>query len=264
MVTVKRPVCRRLPGRLMVVLVLALAVPHAGACGEGRTAERPCLPERLEYTAFGDYIGSLYEDINLAGTVDYEVFELAMIGYFNLLAYDLLERESIITIIDYTLPSTEERLAVIDLKARKLLHKSLVSHGRNSGWRYAEDFSNEPGSLQSSLGFYVTEDEYVGVHGKSLKLSGLDTLYNDNAERRYIVVHGAWYCSEEFIEEYGGLGRSWGCPVLPFEVSAEIIDIVKNGTCLFIYSDDDEYLQNSIYLEMDRAVEEFARRTRVR
>ncbi|MGD9140242.1 MAG: murein L,D-transpeptidase catalytic domain family protein [bacterium] len=249
---------------LLLMLLIALPGPGAYVSAEASAAARSCVPELPEYEEFSDYMSSLYEDIDLAGTVDYEVFELAMIGYFNLLADDLLKREYIITIIDYTLPSTEERLAVIDLDARELLHKSLVAHGRNTGENYAEDFSNEPGSLQSSLGFYVTEDDYVGAHGKSLKLSGVDTLYNDNAERRYIVVHGAWYCSEEFIEKYGRLGRSWGCPVLPIEMSKEIIDLVKDGTCMFMYSDDDEYLENSIYLEIDGAVEEFGKRHRAR
>ncbi|MCK4603916.1 MAG: murein L,D-transpeptidase catalytic domain family protein, partial [Deltaproteobacteria bacterium] len=179
------------------------------------------------------------------------------IGYYNMLADSLLERESIITIIDYTRPSTEERLVVVDLDAGELLYRSLVAHGRNTGENYAEDFSNTPGSLQSSLGFYVTGVDYYGVHGKALKLDGVDTSYNDNAMDRYIVVHGACYCSKDFIEKHGRLGRSWGCPVLPLEISAEIIQVLKDGTCMFIYSDDDEYLENSIYLEINGAVEEF-------
>lgn len=248
----------------MLTGVLVLTFLSTPVLGDTVPARRSCLPERPEYLKFRDYLDSLYEDLGLAGGVDYAVFELAMIGYFNLLANDLLARESIITIIDYTLPSTEERLLVIDLDSGELLHKSLVAHGRNTGENYAEDFSNNPGSLKSSLGFYVTADDYVGIHGKSLKLSGVDTLYNDKAMSRYIVVHGAWYCSEEFIKKHGRLGRSWGCPVLPLEVSNEIIDLVKNGTCMFVYSDDDEYLENSIYLEIDGAVGEFRRRDRKR
>ena len=120
-----------------------------------------------------------------------------------------------------------------------------------------------PGSLQSSLGFYVTGDDYYGMHGKSLELNGVDSLYNEKAGLRNIVVHGAWYCSDEFIERHGRLGRSWGCPALPLEVSEEIIDAICDGTCMFVYADDDEYLENSIYLEIDGAAEEFeARRNR--
>jgi hypothetical protein len=246
---------------LLLSALLSAAVVTTAVPGELQQGQRSCLPERPEYLEFRNYLDVLYDDVGLEEVIDYAVFELGMIGYFNLLAEDLLPRDSIITIIDYTLPSTEERLVVIDLEERELLHESLVAHGRNTGENYAEEFSNTPGSLQSSLGFYVTEDDYVGVHGKSLKLSGVDTLYNDNAMSRYIVVHGAWYCSEEFAEKHGRLGRSWGCPVLPVGLSNEIIDLVKDGTCMFVYFDHDEYLEDSIYLEIDGAVKEFRKRT---
>jgi len=242
---------------IAVFALLALTAVGVPASGETSRSVRSCLPEHSEYIEFRDYLDSLYSEAGLEGSLDYAVFELAMIGYYNMLADSLLERESIITIIDYTRPSTEERLVVVDLDAGELLYRSLVAHGRNTGGNYAEDFSNTPGSLQSSLGFYVTGVDYYGVHGKALKLDGVDTSYNDNAMDRYIVVHGACYCSKDFIEKHGRLGRSWGCPVLPLEVSAEIIQVLKDGTCMFIYSDDDEYLENSIYLEINGAVEEF-------
>ena len=256
---VSRRIGRRRILAAAVVALLALAAMGA-APGETSRSARSCLPERPEYIEFRDHIDSLYGGAGLEGSLDYAVFELALIGYYNMLADSLIERESIITIIDYTVPSTEERLFVVDLVAGELLYASLVSHGLNTGENYAEDFSNTPGSLQTSLGFYITGIDYYGEHGGALKLSGVDTLYNDNAMKRCIVMHGAWYCSEEFIEEHGRLGRSWGCPVLPLEVSAEIIDAVKDGTCMFVYSDDDEYLENSIYLEIDGAVQEFGER----
>lgn len=254
----------RISGRCILVAavfaLLALAAMGVTTSGEAPRSARSCLPERPEYLEFRDYLDSLYCGVGLEGSLDYPVFELAMIGYYNMMAGGLLQRESIITIIDYTRPSTEERLFVIDLAARALLYRSLVAHGRNTGENYAEYFSNIRGSLQTSLGFYVTGGDYTGVHGKALRLSGVDTLYNENAVHRYIVVHGAWYCSEDFIQKHGRLGRSWGCPVLPIEVCGEIIDLVKDGTCMFVYSDDDEYLENSIYLEVAGAVEEFRKR----
>ena len=231
--------------------------PSSNASAGSGPVRWSCLPERPEYLEFRDYLYSLHGDIGLRGILKYEIFELGMIGYYNMLASGLLDRDSLVTIIDYTLPSTDERLFVVDLESQELLHRSLVAHGRNTGENYAERFSNTPGSLQSSLGFYVTGNDYEGVHGQSLELSGVDTLYNDNARARYIVIHGAWYCSDEFIEKHGRLGRSWGCPVLPLEVSSEIIDLIKGGTCLFAYSDDDEYLEESVYLEIEGAALEF-------
>ena len=251
---------RILKAAVILTALAAVAPTGAGASGEADTGRNSCLPERPEYMEFRDHVYSVYEDAELGGELAYPVCELGMIGYYNMIAHDLIERESVITIIDYTMPSTEERLFVIDLDAADLLFGSLVAHGRNTGEDLAEEFSNEPGSLQSSLGFYVTGDDYRGVHGKSLKLSGVDTLYNENAMSRYIVVHGAWYCSEEFIEKHGRLGRSWGCPVLPLEISGEIIDVIRDGTCMFMYSDDDEYLEDSIYLEIDGAVGAFTDR----
>jgi hypothetical protein len=258
------PVIWRQAPALLLAGLLVLGTGGAAAEGDAGRRPRSCLPERPEYAGFRDHLDSLYTGAGLEEGLAYNVFELGMIGYFNMLSDSLILRESIITIIDYTLPSTEERLFVIDLDADTLLHRSLVAHGRNTGENYAEEFSNRPGSLMSSLGFYVTGEDYTGVHGKSLKLGGVDTLYNEKAMSRYIVVHGAWYCSEEFIDEYGRLGRSWGCPVLPLEISGEIIDLVKNGTCMFVYSDDEEYLESSIYLEIEGAVREFTRRSETR
>ena len=249
----------------LIILGALLVLWATGPLGPERTEAESGghIPERPRFAEFREHLDSLYVDIGLRGNLDYPVFELAMIGYYNMLADSILGRESVVTIIDYTLPSTEERLVVIDLESRELLYKSLVAHGRNTGANYAEEFSNTPGSLQSSLGFYVTGDDYYGMHGKSLELNGVDTLYNEQADLRNIVVHGAWYCSDEFIERHGRLGRSWGCPALPLEVSEEIIDAICDGTCMFVYADDDEYLENSIYLEIDGAADEFrARRNR--
>ena len=254
---------------LLIWLIMAAAFPALGerghrASGKAASRLRSCLPERREYLEFRDHVDSLYAAVGLGGDLRFGIFELAMIGYYNMLADSLIARESIVTIIDYTRPSTEERLFVIDLDAGNLIYRSLVAHGLNTGGDYAEDFSNKPGSLQTSIGFYVTGDDYYGRHGEALKLNGVDTLYNDRAESRHIVIHGAWYCSEKFIDEYGRLGRSWGCPVLPLEISSEIIDAVKDGTCLFAYADDDEYMEESIYLEINGAVEEFRNRRQLR
>jgi hypothetical protein len=192
-----------------------------------------------------EQIYKIYSEIGIEGKLDKDVFRLSMIGFNNLQKEKQLKNPSIITIIDYSKPSTTERLFVIDLENKKTLHTSLVAHGKNSGWEIADRFSNISGSLMSSLGFYLTDETYYGKHGYSLRLKGLESSFNDKAEDRAIVIHKAHYVSMDFIKKYGRLGRSWGCPALPVQSAHTIIDEIKSGTCLFIYAENDNYLENS-------------------
>ncbi len=178
---------------------------------------------------------SLYGKCQLEGKLDFEIFEDAL----KSLAALEFDNESVVTIIDFSKPSTEKRLFVIDLKNENLLHHTLVAHGKNSGLNEAEKFSNTCNSLQSSLGLYSTGKPYIGKHGYSLRLNGLEKGINDNAQKRAIVIHGAEYVSSDFIEDHGRLGRSWGCPAIPVELTKEIIDLIKNGSCLYIYANDE-------------------------
>lgn len=187
----------------------------------------------------------LYQEIGIEDKIDMEIFKLSIIGLNQLKKTKTLDDDSILTIIDFSKPSTEERFFVLDLQKRKLLFSSLVAHGKNSGWDLPNEFSNRSGSLKSSLGFFLTAGTYYGKHGYSLKLKGLESSINDKAEDRAIVIHKARYVSEEFIKKYGRLGRSWGCPALPVTSAGKIIDEIKNGTCLFIYAKSEEYLLNS-------------------
>lgn len=175
-----------------------------------------------------------------------EVLELAMEGWEKL-EDDL--KSPILTVIDFSLPSTEKRLWVIDPAKGLILHHSVVAHGRNSGELLAKTFSNQPESFQSSLGFYKTAETYQGKHGYSLRLDGLEKGFNDQARNRAIVIHGADYAKEEFAKSTGRLGRSLGCPALPPELSAKVIDLIKNGSLLFIYGNDESYLQKSYLLQ---------------
>lgn len=145
-------------------------------------------------------------------------------------------------------PSVNKRLYVIDLVKRQLLYHTYVAHGRNSGDLYADKFSNEISSYQSSLGFYQTLGTYQGKHGLSLKLQGLESGFNTNALSRAVVMHGADYVSEDFIKKIGRLGRSFGCPAIPYNVHKAIIETIKNGACLFVYSPNKQYLQKSSFL----------------
>jgi hypothetical protein len=189
-------------------------------------------------------VHQLWLDCKLSDVISFEVFNKAMAGYTQL---ENIRKKNILTIIDFSLASTEKRFFVIDLEKKELLYKCLVAHGRNSGENSANTFSNDPGSLKSALGFYLTGETYSGVNGYSLKLDGLEKNINDNARSREIVIHGADYVSEKYIKQYGRIGRSWGCPALPPEVLNEVVDKISNGSCLFIYADDKFYNENSVF-----------------
>ena len=178
------------------------------------------------------YVLDIYTKCNLNDKLDFTVFNRAMIGYnsFNLI------NKKVLTLIDFSKPSTEERLFIIDVENRKLLFQTFVAHGKNSGVNIATRFSNRSGSLKSSLGFFITAETYYGKHGYSLRLDGMEKGINDNARKRAIVVHGAKYVSDDFIRKYNRLGRSWGCPAVSDDLSKEIIDLIKDGSCLFIYA----------------------------
>lgn len=188
-----------------------------------------------------DHTKLLYRKMNLASVLKYEAFEQAMQGYQTLQP----RHDHILTVIDFTLPSTEKRMVVLDMKNEKVLYHTIVSHGRNSGDKYARSFSNRHGSYQSSLGFYETANTYQGGNGYSLVLNGLEKGINDQAKARAVVIHGADYCSESFIKSTGRLGRSYGCPALPREVNKPIINTIKNGTLLYIYADNPEYIAST-------------------
>jgi len=191
-----------------------------------------------------------YSVINLAESgLGKDVFDLAIKGLNKLGKEGKLLNPDIITIADYSQSSNRKRLYVIDLKNKQLLYNTYVAHGRNTGEEYARYFSNVKGSLKSSLGFYVTEHLVYGKHtGLSLMIEGVEKGFNDNAVKREIIIHAADYATENYIKKYGRLGRSLGCPVLPPELNKPIIETIKNGTCLFLYNPDNNYICSSSLL----------------
>ncbi|HWS70516.1 MAG TPA: murein L,D-transpeptidase catalytic domain family protein [Thermoanaerobaculia bacterium] len=160
----------------------------------------------------------------------------------------LVKRRDLLTVIDYSLPSTQPRLFTFDLIAQKLLFRELVAHGKNSGGDRPSFFSNSPGSLATSLGLYVTADTYFGGNGYSLRLKGLEEGVNDMAWDRAVVMHGASYVSRAAIAALGRLGRSWGCPAVRPEVAKKMIDTIRGGTPVFAYYPEKSWLANSRYL----------------
>lgn len=188
----------------------------------------------LSNEILSDFITSSYAQMELKKTgMDFIAYKEGVIGLVNLKANKKVKKD-ILTVIDFAKASTQKRMWIIDLKNKKLLQNSLVAHGKNSGGNYADNFSNIPNSLMSSLGFYITSSTYQGKHGYSLRLDGVDKGVNDNARNRAIVMHGAKYVSEEFIKCNGRLGRSFGCPAVPQETHKSTINLVKDGTVIYI------------------------------
>ncbi|WP_431215790.1 murein L,D-transpeptidase catalytic domain family protein [Puia sp. P3] len=188
----------------------------------------------------------LYSNMKLEKQgLDPKAFEYAWRGYYHLLKKGLIRKRTVLSICDFSQSCCSKRMYVIDVQRRKLLFRTYVAHGQNSGEEYATSFSNEPDSYKSSLGFYVTDRVYYGRNGLSLRLNGVDTGYNDLALKRNIVLHGSTYVGDKYMQNFGTLGTSLGCPALPSALSGRIIRAVRNGSCLFIYHPTQQYLENS-------------------
>jgi hypothetical protein len=192
---------------------------------------------------------TLYDDLNLSEIgLKESIFDQAILGWNNLLKNQHLQNESLLSIVDFSQSSNSKRLYIIDLDKKKVLFNTYVAHGRNSGEEYAHSFANIPESLKSSLGFYVTGNTYNGVHGLSMRLQGVERGINDDAEQRCIVMHGATYVSESFINQNGRLGRSQGCPAVPVELCKPIVTCIKQGSCFFIFFPDSNYYKTTVLL----------------
>ena len=178
-------------------------------------------------------------------SINNEAIRLAVKGYERLKNLGRIENLRYLTIADFSKPSSEERLYVIDMLLEKIVIQTLVAHGRNSGTLFANTFSNKNESHQSSLGFYVTGNPYKGKHGNSLELNGVEEGINDHAKNRAIVIHGADYVSQNFIKQQGYIGRSLGCPAVPNNKVMDIIEAIQGASCLFIYAPSKDYFKKS-------------------
>ncbi len=189
--------------------------------------------------------GSLYAELDLQSLgMSFDAMKYAYKGYEYLRNKGVLGNSNILTVVDFSQNSRKKRMYIIDMVNREVLLNTYVAHGKNTGLDMAAKFSNTHESLQSSLGFYITKGTYFGKHGLSLKLDGQERGFNDNAESRAVVVHGAEYIGEH-RKGSAYMGRSFGCPAVPQEQSAKIINLIKNGTTLFIYHPSNSYLNGS-------------------
>ena len=192
----------------------------------------------------------LFDSLNLGKLgLGRRAYDYAVLGHRVLKARGKLRNDNILSIADLTLPSSKKRLFVIDIKNYKLLFVTYVAHGKKTGLDTALYFSNEPESNKTSVGFYTTLATYTGTHGYSLRLEGHEIGFNSNALDRDIVVHSAKYVDESVVKSQGYLGRSLGCPALSVSIYRDVIDKIKNGTCLFVYGHDARYIINSKFLK---------------
>ncbi|UPZ17496.1 murein L,D-transpeptidase catalytic domain family protein [Flavobacterium humidisoli] len=191
---------------------------------------------KVEKVTVDSKIESVYNSLNSNNfkMPELKTFSEALKGFYLLKEKGVIKK-NILTLIDFSLSSNSKRLWVIDLTTNTILFNSLVAHGRNTGEEFASAFSNLNSSFKSSLGFYATGEIYQGKHGASLRLDGLENGVNDNARERGVVMHGADYVSESFIRDHKRLGRSQGCPAVPVELTNEIIQLIKDKSCLYIY-----------------------------
>jgi len=216
------------------------------------------LTSTAETVALEDYIFKIYKKGELGQhELSFDAFKNALVGFFNLLKENKVKNDRMISIVDYDMPSSKERMFIIDLKEQKLVKKLLVSHGKKSGGEYASNFSNTPSSHQSSLGFYRGSETYDGKYGYSLRLDGLEDSINCKARERAIVMHGAEYVSDSFIKENGRLGRSYGCLALDYEEIDAAIEAIKAGTCIYVHKSLPNYLNSSKLLNLISSSEFF-------
>lgn len=189
----------------------------------------------------------LYQDLHRAAPSLNQSALKAAVHAYQKAAMGHLVKKPVLTVIDYSLPSSQQRMWIFDVKHHRLLLKTHVAHGQNSGMQTANHFSNQPSSKASSLGTYITKDTYSGHNGLSLNLQGLEKGFNDNALNRRVVIHGAWYMDPSYIRQNGRAGRSWGCPAVAKNIASSLINTIKGGSVVFAYYPDNHYLHSSHY-----------------
>ncbi|WP_083320775.1 murein L,D-transpeptidase catalytic domain family protein [Hymenobacter glacialis] len=249
---------------LLGLLVIGLLPSQQAAAQNVPSQALPTLPPaaRRAYfqAAFEQRAAQLYAKLGLAAAgLSLDVFRKGLVGYYNLRpAGQGAAAPPVLTLIDFSRPSSLKRLWVINVEQGKVLFHTLVAHGKASGANVPMTFSNKNGSEMSSLGFYLTAPTtYTGKHGLSLRLEGMDPGYNTNAESRAVVVHGADYVCQDFVEAHGRLGRSQGCPALPLAETTAIVKAIKGGSVLFLHGPKG-VKYSSQWLNVDTAVSSFA------
>ena len=222
---------------LVSMAVLALATPHTAT----NLATQSTGKAKFDINTEVSHLSSKAPQLNR------KVLTYALTAYVNASNKGAVKKP-VLTVIDYSLPSSKQRMWVFDMNKEKLLYNTYVAHGQNSGMNVPTHFSNRSSSKETSLGTFVTKDTYIGSKGYSLNLQGLEKGFNDNAYSRRVVVHGAWYVEPSFIKHSGRAGRSWGCPSIARSLALPVINAIKGGSVIFAYYPDKNYFSHSHFV----------------
>jgi len=237
---------------LLVISIFVLSSFNVVEQDENDSAFGYQLSVVLGGSDFNEYCHKIYSELKLeAENLDLNPFQHALKGYFYLKSTQQLSNDRFLTIVDFSKSCKERRLWVVDLYKKQVLFNDLVAHGKYTGQEYAKYFSNRFQSRKSSLGFFVTGSIYNGKHRLSLKLKGMEYGYNHNAFARGIVIHGAHYVHEKYVSAGETIGRSFGCPAVSQEIVASLVDIIDEGSCVFLYYPSQDYLSKSKILNSD-------------
>jgi L,D-transpeptidase-like protein len=254
--SMQKPLIVRPGKRLYLYLVIGIVALQSSITPAiaGNSAKNNLFSDTSTAPASGAFFSianklNVYDSLHLkAAGLSKKVFTMALKGMAKLIKTRHI-KDNLLAIVDFSQPSNAKRLYVIDLNTSQLVYNTYVAHGMKTGKLNAVSFSNKQSSNKSSLGFYVTGETYNGSNGYSLRLQGMEKGINDGAMRRGIVIHGADYVCEGLIESQGYIGRSWGCPAVAPEVSQPLIDLLKDGSCLFIYHPTSAYTSRSALLK---------------
>lgn len=235
------------------VLIFSFAFSSGAEISNSKNSEiTPNISHKIELEkTFEDEVADLYKtfSLNNASMPNISVFEKAVGGYTKLDEAGKVSNP-LLTVIDFNLSSKRKRMWILNMDTKEVVFNTYVAHGRNTGGEFANQFSNKVNSHQSSLGFYVTGETYYGKNGLSLFIDGMEKKFNSKARERYVVIHGADYAEPEFINRYGRLGRSYGCPAVPNNIANDLIHKIKGKSVVFIHKSNEDYLKNSAFLNV--------------
>lgn len=235
------------------VLIFSYAFSSTAEINNLKESEiAPELPVEVKVKkTFEEKVADLYDAFSMNNSTmpNISVFEKAISGYIKLDEAGKVSNP-LLTVIDFNLSSKMKRMWILNMDTKEVVFNTYVAHGKNTGVEFAKNFSNKVNSHQSSLGFYVTGETYYGKNGLSLFIDGMEKGFNSKARERYVVIHGADYAEPEFINRYGRLGRSYGCPAVPNKIAKDLIHRIKGKSVVYIHKSDENYLKNSDYLNV--------------
>jgi len=232
----------------LLVIVLSLTF-MTGVSSNNKSATKPTTTKVKNVVGSNNWVKTTSKTISSKATnLDPEVLKVSLNAYAKAKSQGIT-KTPMLTIVDYSKPSKDRRLWVIDMRKLNVVFNTWVAHGKNSGAAKATSFSNKPQSKKSSLGVFITDAPYRGIHGYSLRIKGLEKNINNNAYNRAIVVHGSKYVSQGFAKSRGMMGRSWGCFAVDQKVIKPLVNTIKEKSIIVAYYPDKNWLSKSSYVK---------------